>query len=123
MMYLQKYKKHVGWDRESLKGAQLKSFKEKEYVTDPPKELLKPVIWWFQGVLCRFSRAKGAPADVHVVHKQIVVPEEYRSKLMWLAHENHLAEHFGVRKKVKRLADNFYWPLMKKDVKWYVSSL
>ena len=41
---------------------------------------------------------------------------------MWLAHEDNLAGHFGVRKTVKRLADHFYWPLMKRDVKRYVSS-
>ena len=53
---------------------------------------------------------------------KFMVPEEYWNKLMWLAHEDHLADHFGMRKTEKRLADYFYWPLMKKDVKRYLNS-
>ena len=50
------------------------------------------------------------------------MPEVYRSKLLWLAHEDHLAGHFGVNKTLKRLAKHFYWPKMKEEIKRYVRS-
>ena len=82
----------------------------------------KPIIRWYQGLLYRFSRAVGAPANSCEIIKQMIVPETYCTRLMWLAHEDHLAGHFGVSKTVKRLAEHFFWPKMKKDVKRYISS-
>ena len=88
-----------------MKTAQEEELREKEHITKDPKELSKTILSWYQGLLYRFSRAVGAPADSHEVYKQIVVPEKYRSRLLWLSHEDHLAGHFGVRKTVKRLAN------------------
>ena len=68
---------------------------------------------WFNGTLYRFIRAVRVSADVCEFVRQIVVPEVYRSRLLWLAHEDHLAGHFGVIKTLRRLAEHFYWPKMK----------
>ena len=87
-----------------------------------PTELSKPIIRWFQGILYRFSRAARALADSSEVIRQIVVPEVYHSRLLWVAHEDHLAGHFRVSKTLKRLAEHFFWPKMKNNVKRYVSS-
>ena len=51
---------------------------------------------------------------------QIVVPAAYRLKILEMGHDNIVAGHFGVSKTLKRIAKNFYWPKLKKDIKWYV---
>ena len=112
----------TGWDQEALRLAQLSEFKETEEISEEPKELVKPVVRWFQGVLCRFSRAVKATAEGVEIKKQIVVPEKYRKRLLCLAHESHLAGHFGVNKTMGKLCENFFWPGIRKDVKRYVRS-
>ena len=105
-----------------MKTAQEEELREKEHITKDPKELSKTILSWYQGLLYRFSRAVGTPTDSHEVHKQIVVPEKYHSRLLCLSHEDHLAGHFGASKAVKRMAEHFFWPKMKEDVKQYVNS-
>ena len=79
----------VSWENE---------FRELENVEEEPREVMKPVIRWYNGILYRFSRKVGAPAESSEVRRQIVVPEKYRKRLLWLSHEDHLSGHFGVRK-------------------------
>ena len=115
----------MGWDRESLMNAQKEEFKlvnDDVNVDDDVKDLTKPIMKWEDGLLCRFSRPLNAPADSVEAHKQIVVPEKYREKLLFLSHEDILAGHFGVKKTFNKLAENFYWPKMKTDVKRHVGS-
>ena len=110
-------KAQAGWERDSLKVEQEKEFGEKECISMEPTELSKPIVRWYQGILYRFSRAVGAPANSCEIKRQIMVPESYRTRLMWLAHEDHLAGHFGVSKTMKSLAEHFFWPKMKSYVK------
>ena len=105
-----------------MQKEQEKELTVKESVMSEPTELSKLVMRWFNGILYRFSGAARAPADLCEVIRQIVVPEVYHSRLLWLAHEDHLAGHFGVNKTLRRLAEHFYWPKMKDEVKRYISS-
>ena len=54
--------------------------------------------------------------------KQLVIPEKYRTKLLYLAHENNLSGHFGVRKTFQKVAVHFFRPEMRRDVKRHVMS-
>ena len=51
-----------------------------------------------------------------------MVPSKFRSKLLSLAHEDHLSGHFGLNKTLGKLTENFYWSRMKKDCKRYVNT-
>ena len=65
-----------------MKTGQEEEFREKKCITEEPEELSKPILRWYQGLLYRFSRAVGAPADSHEIHRQIVVPKTYHSRLL-----------------------------------------
>lgn len=41
---------------------------------------------------------------------------------MYLAHENDLSGHFGVRKTFQKVAEHFFWPGMRRDIKKHVLS-
>ena len=53
---------------------------------------------------------------------QVVIPTKYRSAILKLAHEIPLAGHLGIRKTLKKLDKFFYWPKLKDDVKFWVST-
>ena len=48
---------------------------------------------------------------------QIVVPLEYRSDILKQAHESLFSGHLGVNKTLRKIARNFYWPKLRKDVR------
>ena len=52
-------------------------------------------------------------------YQQIVVPKNYRLKLLEVAHDNLTAGHLGVGKTQQRLMTNFYWPGVFQDVVEY----
>ncbi|XP_068213448.1 uncharacterized protein [Palaemon carinicauda] len=111
----------VDWEPEALKEAQSKEFND---VTTESilNNSSKPYFVKEDGLLYRVSRAVEAPADQIEVVRQLVVPEKYRRKLLWLSHENNLAGHFSVRKTFQKLAEHFFWPGMRTDVKNHVHS-
>ena len=51
--------------------------------------------------------------------KQIVVPREYRNRLMAIAHDIPLGGHLGNKKTRERLLQNFFWPGIFIDVAKY----
>ncbi|XP_066979565.1 uncharacterized protein [Macrobrachium rosenbergii] len=51
---------------------------------------------------------------------QVVVPKVYRQSLLDLAHADNC--HLGITKTYQRLADDFYWLGMKKDVQDFVKA-
>ena len=53
---------------------------------------------------------------------QIVMPNEFRCKILKLAHESHFGCHMGVKKTGERILQNFYWPGMFGDIKRFVQS-
>ncbi|KAF8764472.1 Transposon Ty3-I Gag-Pol polyprotein like [Argiope bruennichi] len=53
--------------------------------------------------------------------KQIVIPKEFRARIMSLIHEN-TSGHLGVTKTKDKLGRHFFWPKCYKDVEEYVRS-
>jgi hypothetical protein len=54
----------------------------------------------------------------HLGH--LCVPTSECAKLIWEAHYNQVAEHFGVEKTVAILQKHFYWPKLRHDVNKYI---
>ncbi|KAJ8037802.1 Protein NYNRIN [Holothuria leucospilota] len=54
--------------------------------------------------------------------RQVMVPERFRNKVMSVGHEAPLSGHLGVKKTYDRIASNFYWPGIQKDVKMFCMS-
>ena len=51
---------------------------------------------------------------------QIVVPRQYQSKVLHLAHESPLAECLGINKTYWKVLQHFYWPGLRKGVVKFV---
>lgn len=73
------------------------------------------------GILWRRWRPSRVPPDEGMwdVH-QIVVPKECKHELLELSHNTPLSGHMGVRKTLRRLQSEFYWPHMSTDVANFV---
>ena len=56
-----------------------------------------------------------------VVH-QIVIPKQYRSEVLHLTHEAPMAGDLGINKTYCKVLQNFYWPVLKRDVKLFCRS-
>ena len=54
--------------------------------------------------------------DTAVQIKQVVVPDNYRRKVMSLAHESIVGGHMGSKKTLDRILTSFYWPGIGRDV-------
>uniref|UniRef100_A0A669DG53 Gypsy retrotransposon integrase-like protein 1 n=1 Tax=Oreochromis niloticus TaxID=8128 RepID=A0A669DG53_ORENI len=50
------------------------------------------------------------------VVRQIVIPRDYRSGILQLAHEHPWSGHLGITKTYDRVLQHFFWPGLKKDV-------
>lgn len=74
-----------------------------------------PVMFFIEsGVLQRSW--SPAPTGLHKVH-QVVVPKEYRSRVLSLAHNASSARHLGINKTYQRVLRHFFfWPGLKADV-------
>ncbi|KAL3987989.1 helicase SRCAP [Sarotherodon galilaeus] len=73
-----------------------------------------PVVFFIEsGVLQRTWSPD--PTGLHKVH-QVVVPKEYRSRVLSLAHDASLAGHLGINKTYQRVLRHFFWPGLKSDV-------
>jgi len=61
--------------------------------------------------------------DVLLCHMgHLCVPSSERAKMIWEAHYNQVARHFGVEKTVAVLQKYFYWPNLQQDVGKYIRS-
>ena len=71
--------------------------------------------YYVNEVLTRnFQNKKGT-------YNQIVVPTELRDIVLRAAHDSPLAGHMSVRKTYQRVAQNFFWPNIRKDIKSHIS--
>ena len=52
--------------------------------------------------------------------KLFIIPSAMKSIVLNLAHDNSLAGHFGREKTYERIARNFYWPGMRRDIEEHV---
>ncbi|CAM4329409.1 unnamed protein product [Lepidochelys olivacea] len=76
---------------------------------------------WEKGFL---YREWAPPGEVEScgVRRQLVVPQKYRRRLLYLAHDIPLAGHQGIRRTRQRLLQNFYWPGVFTTVRQYCRS-
>ncbi|KAL1275958.1 hypothetical protein QQF64_035581 [Cirrhinus molitorella] len=74
---------------------------------------------WDNGVLMRWW--KPTDSDCEGVY-QIVLPTDYRTQILKLAHEHICSGHLGVTKTHDRIARYFFWPSMKSSVSAFVRS-
>lgn len=53
---------------------------------------------------------------------QVVVPVEYRSLILALAHDHPCSGHLGITKTYSRILQYFFWPKLRAEIKAYCSS-
>ncbi|CAM4558036.1 unnamed protein product [Caretta caretta] len=73
---------------------------------------------WEKGFLYR-EWAPTREVESCGIRRQLVVPQKYRRKLLYLAHDIPLAGHQGIRRTRQRLLQNFYWPGVFTTVRQY----
>ncbi len=78
--------------------------------------------FWRDGILMRKWTPSVSDRGKSVTRRcqkfeQIVVPKDYRSKILEMAHD--LAGHMGVQKTKDRVLEHFYWPGVFQDVQRY----
>jgi transposase InsO family protein len=54
--------------------------------------------------------------------KQVVVPKQFRTQVMKLAHESILGGHQGVQRTTDKVTSNFFWPGVSADITRYCRS-
>ena len=60
--------------------------------------------------------------DLEVQEKQLLIPKNYRNRVLEMGHDSILGGHFSVGKTLKRIQSQFYWPEIDKDIKMYCKS-
>jgi len=70
------------------------------------------------GLLMRRWSSENPEEDWSVVH-QVVVPKDFRSQVLMLAHDHSWSGHMGVTKTYNRILRHFFWPGLKSDVVKY----
>lgn len=81
----------------------------------------KVAYYWEDGVLMRKWKPEPYDSNWQEVH-QIVLPFDYRSQVLHLAHESTLSGHLGVTKTFRRVSKYFFWPGLKSSVSKFVRS-
>ncbi|XP_065438320.1 uncharacterized protein LOC135981052 [Chrysemys picta bellii] len=76
---------------------------------------------WEKGFLYR-EWAPPGEVESWGIRRQLVVPQKFRHKLLYLAHDIPLAGHQGIRRTRQRLLQNFYWPGVFTNVRQYCRS-
>ena len=51
---------------------------------------------------------------------RLVVPTEYREKVLWEGHDEPFSGHLGLEKTYDRIVREYYWPGIYRDVRIYV---
>ncbi|CAM4689811.1 unnamed protein product, partial [Lepidochelys olivacea] len=76
---------------------------------------------WEKGFLYR-EWAPTREVESCGIRRQLGVPQKYRHRLLYLAHDIPLAGHQGIRRTRQRLLQNFYWPGVFTTVRQYCRS-
>ena len=53
---------------------------------------------------------------------QLVLPKEYRQRVMKIAHDSIMSGHQGINKTIEKIQSNFFWPKMAEDVRNFCRS-
>ncbi|CAM4305381.1 unnamed protein product, partial [Lepidochelys olivacea] len=76
---------------------------------------------WEKGFLYR-EWAPTREVESCGIRRQLGVPQKYRRRLLYLAHDIPLAGHQGIQRTRQRLLQNFYWPRVFTTVRQYCRS-
>lgn len=60
--------------------------------------------------------------DSNLSDWKIVVPTANRKEILEACHDSPLAGHFGVFKTTARISERYYWPGLRKDVRYFVKT-
>lgn len=72
-----------------------------------------------QMLLREFSSPKVSNGKLF---RQLIVPKEYRTIVMKIAHETLMAGHLGAKKTAERIVSEFYWPGIQSDIRRFCKS-
>lgn len=73
------------------------------------------------GKLYKFVRTPGKDHCYSNMWKE-VVPDLQKDKILKRFHDDVTAGHLGVRKTIKRIYENYFWPGLERDVRTYISA-
>lgn len=84
------------------------------------KDIFKrPVAYfWDDGLLMRKRTPVFSEYEADAVY-QIVVPAQFRTHVLMLAHDHSLSGHLGITKTYHCILSNFFWPGLRSDVVKY----
>ncbi len=82
----------------------------------------KPVAYFYDdGLLMRKRTPATSECEADAVY-QIVVPTQFRSHVLMLAHDHSFSGHLGIIKTYYRILRHFFWPGLRSDVVKYCRS-
>lgn len=77
--------------------------------------------FWDDGLLMRKRTPVFSENEADAFY-QIVVPVQFRSHVLMLAHDHSFSGHLGVTKTYHRILSHFFWPGLRSDVVKYCRS-
>ncbi|KAK6303564.1 hypothetical protein J4Q44_G00260180 [Coregonus suidteri] len=86
----------------------------------PPSCLVAPVVWEVDSEIERALRTDPSPPQCPV--GRTYVPLEVRDRLIYWAHTSPSSGHPGIGRTVHCLSTKYWWPMLARDVRVYVSS-
>ena len=69
-----------------------------------------------------FREYQSSPQARGQMYTQLVVPIQFRSQVLRLAHDSALSGHLKAKKTTERIWAHFYWPGLQSDVRRYCAS-
>ena len=98
---------------EALTNAWAQVMAHDEKPIDPVRPLPYPHFATRRGLLYRVVKVNGD------IVEQLIVPRQYVSKVLYMAHAHLLGAHLGIDKTRERVVGKFYWPGLKRDITDY----
>ena len=76
------------------------------------------VIWSLVSHVCCSALSLFAKGRENF-YKQLIIPTKYRERIIEKGHTDTFTAHLGITRTKQRIAQNFYWPGMEKQIKSY----
>ena len=105
------------WEDPNLQGARQQVAAVDGKLCDGVSELQPPYFVVKNNLLYR-----GVKLETGEIIEQLLVPRQYISRVLYLAHSHQLGAHLGVKKTMDRIMARFYWPGLKKAVEQFCRS-
>ena len=68
------------------------------------------------------ARPKRGLSSLVPLLPRLVVPRAYRESLITMFHDSAFGGHFGIKRTLRKVCVNYYWPQMHKDVNTHVAA-